>query len=180
MTCEECLANVGTESEYLIEAYNEYTENGGDPEAWESSPEYDIAVSLYKELRSKCDDLCGELGNSICNQFMDQMKVDVSLGGQYFTFDEDPLTLIPSCPASPTIFSVVCPSVVNGEAPYEATDLLYVDEDGIPILVETDGGIMKKPNELTLAEFIQHFQSEWANTLVKSILNIVSLIFVVN
>ncbi len=167
MTCEECLANVGTESEYLIEAYNEYTENGGDPEAWESSPEYDIAVSLYKELRSKCDDLCGELGNSICNQFMDQMKVDVSLGGQYFTFDEDPLTLIPSCPASPTIFSVVCPSVVNGEAPYEATDLLYVDEDGIPILVETDGGIMKKPNELTLAEFIQHFQSEWANTLVK-------------
>lgn len=167
MTCTECLSNLGSETSFLEDARQDFIEEGGstDPDVWLQSHEYDIAVALYQELKSKCDYLCDELSDKMCDQFYDQMIVDVSPGGQYFLYDDDIVNNVQSCPAIPLpLFSVLCTNNSNQPAPYAT--LVYKDELNNDILVETDGGIMKKPNELSLSEFIQNFQPEWADILV--------------
>ncbi|MBK7964777.1 MAG: hypothetical protein IPK10_05465 [Bacteroidetes bacterium] len=166
MTCEDCITNVGTEGNFLDKAEQDYNDNGGTGTWNQDLPEYQIALELHKELLKKCDEFCGDILKSACDKFIDQMKTDVSPGGQYFLFDDDVVNNIQSCPSTPLpLFSVLCSNSSGIDAPYKT--LVYKDELNNYISIETDGGIMKKPNELSLSEFVLYFQAEWANTLVQ-------------
>jgi len=87
--------------------------------------------------------------------YRDQMAMDMMVPvGQYANPD--------SALKYYSIFNETVPGVYR----YQDSRLLYKDTDGNDYYV-TINGVPKKPNQLSPEEFINNFQSSWADTLVK-------------
>ncbi len=124
-----------------------------------------LTLEGYNELQKNCDKLCDEQVHP-CEAAYKALLKDVSPGGQYAPFNFDQATQSYVLPDSQINLLNINNSFPNPDYDFQHPGTPYVDKNGELAMVLNAEGNLVSPDQLTLAEFIEKFDTSWAKSLV--------------
>jgi RHS repeat-associated protein len=157
--CSSCLVRLGAPADFLNRFKPLYL---ADSIAFGPS-DSTYLIGLYQNLLAECqaNQQSGTCVQAPCADKYDQLKADVTPGGQYALYQTDTAGNI----------TVVAPAAINVLTMYTQVSS-FPDANGNPDSVtfyniNGQDSVTLPVNRLTLQQFVQNFQSSWADSLVR-------------
>jgi RHS repeat-associated protein len=151
--CETCLDALGTKDEFTQRFKVFYT-----TDSLAFTPDDSLYVlNLYDSLYNHCVSIQGECAKSICDEKLEMLKMDVSPGGQYALYESTNNTLLE------TAINVIAKrsQISFFTDPFGKRDSVQLHN------INGEDSVKLDVKELSDAQFIEHWQDNWADSLVR-------------
>jgi hypothetical protein len=148
ITCQTCLASLGTESAFLHKFITQLI-NAHDTVHHQDTVNGEL---MYDSAVVHCNQLCAP--SNICAGLYQEMLADVSPGGQYFLYDTTGGNYKPADSTSVLRVSI-----------YQSPTTPYLDANGNRDSVMINN-LNLPPQQLNQTDFVKNWQSTWAASIV--------------
>jgi hypothetical protein len=165
--CYNCEQQLGTSQQAFIDKF--ITDNGLNENL---ASDRQLAITAYTKLLAQCEGLCGtaKQKNYLDNLRMLMLQDVTPPYGQYANIEDYTGTGDNKEYYENGIFGPI--SSGNNNYRYTIASLNYKNEDGSPAtvtLLRNGNWQTLKPQQLTIEEFVSHFQPSWSETLADNL-----------
>jgi len=153
--CTTCKASLGERVDFIARVKGRLSDNGVDITT-NATAINSWADSLYTSLSAQCLAARATCGPSPCQDLEDQMKMDVSPGGQYALFDTSNMALEQPINVIYLHWRDAFPVKASSDADY------------ISAQFEDENNVLKSPYDqtFTLKDLVKYWKSEWASKFI--------------
>lgn len=151
--CETCLDALGAKEEFTQRFKVFYT-----TDSLAFTPDDSLYVlNLYDSLYNHCVSIQGECATNICDEKLALLKMDVSPGGQYALYDTSNNSLLET--------SI---NVIAKRSQIAFFTDAFGNRDSVQLHnINGEDSVKLDVKELSDAQFIEHWQDNWADSLVR-------------